>query len=412
MAKDPSMFARRQRGVSLIELMVALTIALLLSIGIVQIFGASRATYQMQDGLSRVQESGRYAMQHIQRQLRMVGYMGCGGDLERMRQGSFVNHLATYSATVPGGDVVAKPEYRFQRPLEAYAKADLPGDIKETITGVLDGTDILVLRTISEDAVPVLSISRASGSAVLNLTAAAEAATVFASAAGGDVAYALQNCRSADVFVGKLTAATSVLSVNGKGSPNVYLDPSVSDCGGGGCPWDFRISNVFLNAALSKVGADPAAGERQLNGELHRAEYTLLYIRPNPNLIPSLYMRQFARNGIGLADAEELAEGIENLQLRFGVDTNGDGQVDAYKTGKEVANGATATALDANWRNVLSVRVGLLIRSPENAGVPGTVAGAPRTYKVLGTTITPANDGTMRQVYETTVALRNRIINS
>ena len=123
-------------------------------------------------------------------------------------------------------------------------------------------------------------------------------------------------------------------------------------------------------------------------------------------------MRQFARNGIGLADAEELAEGIENLQLRFGVDTNGDGQVDAYKTGKEVANGATATALDANWRNVLSVRVGLLIRSPENAGVPGTVAGAPRTYKVLGTTITPTNDGTMRQVYETTVALRNRIINS
>ena len=96
--------AHRQSGVSLIELMIALVIAGLLALGLVQIFGASKTTADMQEGLSRVQENGRFATQFLQRQLRMVGFMGCGADTGRNTQASFVNHLATFPGdVVPGG---------------------------------------------------------------------------------------------------------------------------------------------------------------------------------------------------------------------------------------------------------------------------------------------------------------------
>lgn len=410
MKKNQPTLRCRQTGLSLIELMVALLISLLVSIGILQIFSASRATYQMQDGLSRVQESGRYAIQYLQRQMRMVGYMGCGADTERTTQASFVNHLATYSATVPGGDAV-DPLYRFQRPIEAFSADALPSDLTALNLRAVAGTDVLVLRTVSEESVPVISIARTAGNLGLNVAVvAADVSTVFGAQVNGNpVVYALQNCRSADVFVGTLNTAT--VSAIGNAAPNVYLDPTVTDCNPtGNCPWDFRISNVFLNASHG----GPAPTEPQLNAELHRAEYTVLYVRPNPNNIPSLYMLRFKRDSASdLDDPQELAEGIENLQARFGVDTTGDGQVDSYKSAADVNSGSTGAALDERWRNVLSVRVGLVVRSPERAGVSAVDgAGDPRTLTLLGTLITPLDDGMMRQVYETTISLRNRLFNS
>ncbi len=162
MQRHPS--ASRQQGLSLIELMVALTISFLVALGILQIFSASSQTYRMQEGLSRVQESGRYAAQFLQRELRTVGYEGCGSDTERTSQLSFVNHLADYSATVFGGDAV-DPKFRFQRPIEAFAaedltNADLPAGLTVGQLHLVPGTDVLILRTVSEEAVPVINLAR------------------------------------------------------------------------------------------------------------------------------------------------------------------------------------------------------------------------------------------------------------
>ena len=220
----------------------------------------------------------------------------------------------------------------------------------------------------------------------------------------------MQNCRSADVFQANLNGTNLV--IDGLTAPNVYRDPTVIDCSNstGGCPWDFRISNAFLNAK-------PLVGASLLNGEIHRAEYLGLYVRNNTNGVPSLYVRRFERAGdaAGLApvgNPEELAEGVETMLLRFGVDTDGDNVIDAYRTAAQVINGVVGdAALDDAWRQVVSVRVGVLARSSERAGVSGQVAGAARTYNVLGTTVTPTDDGRMRQVYETTIAVRNRLLN-
>lgn len=102
----------RQAGLSLIELMVALTIGLLLSFGIMQIFGASKLSYQLQEGLSRIQENGRFVAQFMQKDLRSVGFMGCNNDIGRFRSESFINHLAYY------GGAPTNPAMRFQRPIE------------------------------------------------------------------------------------------------------------------------------------------------------------------------------------------------------------------------------------------------------------------------------------------------------
>ena len=68
---------------SLIELMIALAIGSLLVLGLVEVFSASRTAYQLSEGLARVQENGRFAMDYIQRDFRMAGHMGCVNDQSR-----------------------------------------------------------------------------------------------------------------------------------------------------------------------------------------------------------------------------------------------------------------------------------------------------------------------------------------
>jgi type IV pilus assembly protein PilW len=65
-------------GFSLIELMVAITLGILLSIGIVTLFGATSTTNNVQDALARLQENGRYAVTRITDDLRMGSGQYCG----------------------------------------------------------------------------------------------------------------------------------------------------------------------------------------------------------------------------------------------------------------------------------------------------------------------------------------------
>lgn len=71
-----SRFIKRplQAGFSLVELMISLTIATLLMLGLVEIFGSARASYNLQEGLARLQENARYANTFIARSLRETGY--------------------------------------------------------------------------------------------------------------------------------------------------------------------------------------------------------------------------------------------------------------------------------------------------------------------------------------------------
>lgn len=74
-----------QRGLSLVELMIAITLGLILTAGILQIFSNSKQTYRIEEALSRLQESGRLALNFIANDVRMAGFWGCQHDPSKIQ---------------------------------------------------------------------------------------------------------------------------------------------------------------------------------------------------------------------------------------------------------------------------------------------------------------------------------------
>lgn len=67
----------RQRGLTLIELMVSLALGLLILSAVLYVYLGARNTYRVSDNLARVQESGRFALEFLSQDLRMTSYSGC-----------------------------------------------------------------------------------------------------------------------------------------------------------------------------------------------------------------------------------------------------------------------------------------------------------------------------------------------
>lgn len=66
----------RQAGLSLVELMVALTIGLFLMAGAITVFGKTRDLYRTNEATARLQDTARYAMSMLEGDLRMASYWG------------------------------------------------------------------------------------------------------------------------------------------------------------------------------------------------------------------------------------------------------------------------------------------------------------------------------------------------
>lgn len=68
---------QRQKGLSLVELMVALVLGLIVVGTVLEIFISSRQVYRVQDAKARLQENGRYAMHVLSKSIMDSGYLGC-----------------------------------------------------------------------------------------------------------------------------------------------------------------------------------------------------------------------------------------------------------------------------------------------------------------------------------------------
>lgn len=66
-----------QQGMTLIELMIAVTLALLVSGVMLGLFSNSKESYILNENLARLQENGRFAMQLMSRDLRWADYRAC-----------------------------------------------------------------------------------------------------------------------------------------------------------------------------------------------------------------------------------------------------------------------------------------------------------------------------------------------
>ena len=70
-----------QRGFSLIELMITVVVSLLLLGGLIQVYLSTKQSYNAQEQLARMQESGRFGMDLITGDLRRAGYWGGNVDV-------------------------------------------------------------------------------------------------------------------------------------------------------------------------------------------------------------------------------------------------------------------------------------------------------------------------------------------
>ncbi len=73
-----------QQGLSLIEIMVALTISAFLMAGVIQVFISNKYTYNVQSAMSRLQENGRFVLQLMGEDIRIGDFWGCRGQASKV----------------------------------------------------------------------------------------------------------------------------------------------------------------------------------------------------------------------------------------------------------------------------------------------------------------------------------------
>ena len=160
---------RRVAGFTMIELMIALAIGTFLILGLARVFSASRTAYQLSEGVSRVQENGRFAIDFIQRDLRMVGHMGCVNDQAHLQNaGALLNRVPAGSAGVNSG-------VNFPLGIQAYEATKTSASTMNLGTAAstwtpalpnavaslnpLPGSDVLQLRFLASEGAAVETIA-------------------------------------------------------------------------------------------------------------------------------------------------------------------------------------------------------------------------------------------------------------
>ena len=139
--------SRNSRGLSLIELMVALAIGTLLIAGAVTVYMQSRNTYRTNDIASRMQEVGRYALDVMAPDVRLAGFWGLTN-----RPDSFTNTAGAIT-----GDCGADWTVNVAVPIEGRDAEDTGGGgynlacARATGINKVTWADVLIVRRASVD---------------------------------------------------------------------------------------------------------------------------------------------------------------------------------------------------------------------------------------------------------------------
>lgn len=326
---------RHQRGLSLIELMIALTIGLILLGALSSIYLSSRQTFRATDNLSRVQENARIAFDTMSRDIRGTAFFGCAG------QDGDLSTVLIDSTGVLWDFLI--PIYGYEASTSSAWSTTLPTEIASP----LGGRDILVTRSIDEGGGPVVTHGVASDDLEIPENS---------------------GLKSGDVVVASNCAATTIFQVT-----------SVTTSGG-----HDSIGHAAKSGTPGNATTD--LGHLFSSGELRPVSTKIYYIRNNTSGIPSLYVQRSSA-----ADPEEIAEGIDGMQIVYGVDTDSDYFADSYQTAAQVE---AASA----WSKVISIRVTLTAISREDSVATAAQSNATNT----------GTDRRLRKEITTTIALRNR----
>jgi len=106
-----------------------------------------------------------------------------------------------------------------------------------------------------------------------------------------------------------------------------------------------------------------------------------------------------------------LVEGVENLQIEYALDTNGNGAPDVYNADPTTYNGCAGAACVVNWTNVTAVKLHVIARSVDAVAGYTDTKVYPMGFQADGVTDevggSPYNDHYKRHAFTTVVRINN-----
>ncbi len=334
-----------QAGFSIVELMVAMTISIILLTGTAGLFISNKRIYREQDESAILQENGRFAMQVLYDNIRMAGYFGCSDNTLNIKN-NISSNLSNYSQL-----------YDLRYPVEGVSKTGSttitwqPSGSDQAIADIKNGTDAITVRyfrgasyRLTEDMPYQDAAIKVDRNATL----------------GAREVLGISNCAGGDVFISS---------------------------GQGASGQSKTLSHAAGTNTSNKLNRTYNEG-----AEVARFISRRFYIDVDNDGVP--WLAYTGTDDSDLYEQVKLIDGVEDMRLLYGEDTNSDQIADEFRAAGDVAN----------WENVVSVRGSLLLRTPEeNPDVENN-----QTYHLLDKTITAPGDGYRRRVFTTTILIRNR----
>lgn len=351
---------RRQSGFSLVELMIAATLGLLLTVAMGYAYVSIRQSYRTTEVLSRIQENARFAFERMGRDIRMAGAAGCS-------YATCANTLDSPDKDANCGDPAAWQYGLFGRAVGGYE------------AGVSSFPSAIAADVVRGDA---LAIVHADDSEFIVDSHNASAASIHLKQnhdlKQGDILL-ITDCQHAAVF--------QMTNVNNNDNISVVDHGTGNSVSPGNC-----TKGLGSPVVCTTLGTPFTFPE---GSKVMRVNSMLYYVGQEGNGNPALFRRKLAAaSGNSVTIAEELVSGVEDMQILYGLDTTGDQAVDDYVTADAVGD----------WSRVLTVRVSLLMVSVYGESITTEA----QTYRFNGTDTTPT-DRLLRKSFTTTFAVRNRL---
>ncbi|MEL7025575.1 MAG: PilW family protein [Pseudomonadota bacterium] len=358
--KNQKFIGATQRGFTLIELLIALTIGAFLVGGMLQLYVGSKKSFNVQSTLTELQEIGRFSLNSMIQDARMAGFLGCG------RSDNVVN-------TLNGGPATWFLDA--ENALVGYEGG--AGGFPPAIAGdVIAGTDAFTMIRAEPDDRYVVQ-THSTPTATLTLTQPHDLQQ-------GEVLM-VTDCLNSSMFqmsnANPANTEVTIQHAQGVGVPG--------NCTSGlGAPLD----------CSSAAGTPYQFGEDSF---VMRMTSRVYYIGTGASGRNALFRREMTNTG-ALGAAVELADGVADMQIVYGRDTDGDGGVDQYDLADAIAG--------PQWAEVLSIQINLSVESAED-----NLVDTPQSFIAvdgqLGTvTNVAAADRRLRRVYSATTTVRNRAI--
>jgi len=353
-----------QSGFTIIELLIGLALAALLSAAVVRIVITNSQNIRLTDSYSKLQDSARFAMDYLAKDMRMGGYMGC---INTNRASPKITYLLNTADTDYRAGLHSFTESL--RAINNYgpsntAEVTLWNSVKpagSTMVPVQD-TDVF----ISSSAMPTDIVLGAAHLGTTNNMSVSGPANQLSALAAGSILM-LSDCSTSHIFsISGITFPTTTTATITHGT---------------------TVTNGINNTQALFTGKDYGVGSQVslMNTTVYFiAKSNLIASTTGPSQVNSLYRMSTINGGT----IEELVPYIQDMQLDYGVDTNNDGAPDIYKTAYEMSAAGNDMASTA-----YSVKITLTVAGEVDINPPqvGTLA----------------NDGKLRKIYTRTINIRN-----